>query len=319
MTQNDKKSLKHLAEQFKISTGLDTNKHVALLEKIKEYPTKDAVEILNYFASIETNPDVLHYLVKRITEYKHLSSIDILSDLLILKSGNAKLNNDTDKYIKLRCLIAKSLSSFSDNRAVLPLLYILNSKDENYKLRLCCAEALGQLGNNYAVSPLIDIVSDTTEQSIYLKESATKALGMLGDIRAVKPLVAILESNESFINKFSFLKERILEALMKIGFKDDRTFNAIKSSLLDNSAYVRIEAIEALSQIDDDRVVPLIEGMLNDDDSEVAKNAVVALYNILGKEYLISLQKREDIPVHCIDEAVFILSEYENGEDEQTA
>ena len=95
---------------------------------------------------------------------------------------------------------------------------------------LLATEALGKLGNNYAVSPLIDIVSDKTEQSIYLKESATKALGMIGDMRAVEPLVAILESNESFISKFSFLKERILETLRKIGSKDDRTFKAIKKS-----------------------------------------------------------------------------------------
>lgn len=316
MPQYDKKSLKHLAEQFKISSGLDSAKHIELLEKIKHYSESEAVEIVNYFASLETNQDVLYYLLKRIESYKSPSSIDVLSDLLLSKCGNANESENSSRYIKLRSLAAKVLSSFNDNKAVLPLLYILNSKDEDYKLRLNCAEALGKLGNNYAVSPLIDIVSDKSEQSIYLKESATKALGMIGDMRAVEPLVAILESNESFISKFSFLKERILEALKKIGSKDDRTFKAIKSSLLDNSPFVRIDAIEALSELDDDRVIPLIEDRLYDEDEEVAKSAVVALYNILGKDYLLEMQKREDIPLHCAEEATSIISDYESEDDE---
>ena len=316
MPQYDKKSLKHLADQFKISSGLDSVQHIELLDQIKQYPQHEAVQIINYFASIETNPDILYYLLKRIEAYKDPSSIDVLSDLLLSKSGNAHIVENMSQYVKIRSLAAKVLSSFKDNKAVLPLLYILNSKEEDYKLRLNCAEALGKLGNNYAVSPLIDIVSDKTEQSIYLKESATKALGMIGDMRAVEPLVAILESNESFISKFSFLKERILETLRKIGAKDDRTFKAIKKSLLDNSPFVRIDAIEALSELDDDRVIPLIEDRLFDEDEEVAKSAVVALYNILGEEYLFEMRRRPDIPLCCIEEAEAILDDNEDEYNE---
>ena len=139
---------------------------------------------------------------------------------------------------------------------------------------------------------------------------------MIGHMRAVEPLVAIPESNESFISKFSFLKERILETLRKIGSKDDRTFKAIKKSLLDNSPFVRIDAIEALSELDDDRVIPLIEDRLFDEDEEVAKSAVVALYNILGEEYLFEMRRRPDIPLCCIEEAEAILDDNEDEYNE---
>ena len=49
------------------------------------------------------------------------------------------------------------------------------------------------------------------------------------------------------MDKFSFLKERAIEALNKMGANDsERVYKALKNSLLDESPQVRIEAIEAL-------------------------------------------------------------------------
>jgi hypothetical protein len=53
------------------------------------------------------------------------------------------------------------------------------------------------------------------EKSVYVRESAAAALGMLGDIRAIDPLVSILETKKGFIDKFTFLKEKIIETLSK--------------------------------------------------------------------------------------------------------
>ena len=132
----------------------------------------------------------------------------------------------------------------------------------------------------------MNIVEDESESSVYVKESAVSALGMIGDEKAVDSLVSILESKKGFLDKFTFLKERALEALNKLNFRGDRVFNAIVKSLRDESAQVRINAIEVLMNSDDDRAVDLIKSMLDDPNKEVVQNAVIALYNLLGDEIL---------------------------------
>ena len=77
-----------------------------------------------------------------------------------------------------------------------------------------------------------------------------------------------------------------LSALNKLNFRGDRVFNAIVKSLRDESAQVRINAIEVLMNSDDDRAVDLIKSMLDDPNKEVVQNAVIALYNLLGDEIL---------------------------------
>ena len=88
---------------------------------------------------------------------------------------------------------------------------------------------MGRIGDKYAVKPLIDVVEDEDEKSVYLKESATFALGLLGDTSAIDPLVSILESKQGFIDKFTFLKERIVEALGKLNFHNKKVLKALKS------------------------------------------------------------------------------------------
>ena len=88
------------------------------------------------------------------------------------------------------------------------------------------------------------------------------------------------------MDKFTFLKERALEALNKLNFRGDRVFNAIVKSLRDESPQVRINAIEVLMNSDDDRAIDLIKGMLDDQNKEVVQNAVIALYNLLGDDIL---------------------------------
>ena len=81
----------------------------------------------------------------------------------------------------------------------------------------------------YAVISLIDVVEDEGEKSVYLKETAASALGMLGDMRAIDPLINILESKQGFLDKFSFLKEKIVEALGKLNLDNKKVLKALKN------------------------------------------------------------------------------------------
>lgn len=316
MNEFSNENLARLAKEFKIASGLKTDVHIGLLEKIREYPDVVAVEIYNYFLTQETSPEILLYLVKTIAGYNQESSLDILIELLLWKEKFSASGKNPEDYIELRSYIARVLGHSKSSKVTLPLLYTLNSKVENYKLRLSCADALGQMGNNYAVVSLINVVADNDEKSVYLRESAAKALGKLRDIRAIEPLVSILESKEGFVNKFSFFKERIVEALGNIGTKDGRSLKALRNSLLDESPFVRLSAIEALSKTEDNEVIPIIKECLYDENEEVARSTVIALYNIIGRDALIEILDVENMPVVCKDEARSIWEEYESEDEE---
>lgn len=309
MNKPNEEFLSDIAKQFKIAQNIPTQDHLRILKKLEKINGEKLCLIFNYFLTLETNPEVLIYIVKTLSKIQNNLTVEILSDMLL----SYKTENN-DILSKLKCEIANTLGLSKNSSCVLPLLYVLNNKNENYKLRLACAEALGRIGSSYAVTPLIDVVTDDEEKSLYLKESAAKALGMLGDMRAIEPLANILESKNGLFSRFTFLKERIIETLGRLGqYGDEKSIKALKNALDDESICIRIGAIEALSEIEDDRVIPLIEKMLLDEEEEVARAAVFALYELLGEDYLQKLLTQEDLPKYCIDEINDILDENNIG------
>ena len=308
----DEQVLINLAKQFKIAQDFPAQEKIRLLKKLEKIDSEKLCLILNYFLTLEKDKEVLTYIVKVLAKCQNELTIEILSDTLI-----SSLNDNSDECIKLKCEIANTMGRSKNSDCVMPLLYVMNNKDENYKLRLACADALGRIGSSYAVTPLIDLVKDDDEKSMYLRESAAKALGMLGDMRAVEPLANILESKNGLLDRFTFLKERIVETLGRLGqYGDEKSIHALKHALEDEAACVRIGAIEALSEIDDDRVIPLIEKMLDDEDDEVTKAAVYALYDIFGKEYINHLLSSEHLKECCREEIMELLDEPDEVETE---
>ncbi len=279
-----------------------------------EYPNEYLVLIYNYFFEVSNNYEVLIFLLNKINKFKDKSSIPILIDSLLMKDKFTNRIKDSENITRIRVNITKALANTKDSGAVYPLLYCLNSKEENYKVKLSCAEALGKIGDRYAVLPLMNIVEDESEHSVYVKESAVSALGMIGDEKAIDSLVSILESKKGFLDKFTFLKERALEALNKLNFRGERVFNALVKSLRDESPQVRINAIEVLMNSDDERAVGLIKVMLNDNNKEVVQNAVIALFNLLGDNILTEIINTESYSDNTKTEALKLQDEIKAGE-----
>lgn len=296
-----------LAAECKIMEDIEQDIVVKNIDSLDDrFSEENLVLIYNHFLSSSKNQDTLMYLVKCVDKYRDKSSISAVLDLLLDRS-----NSDN-----LRAMAAKALANFKDTSVVTPLLYCLNNKDENYKVRLACADALGRVGDKYAVAPLIDVVQDEDEKSVYVRESAAVALGMLGDLRAIDPLVAILESKKGFLDKFTFLKERVIEVLGKFNFSSERVFKALAHALTDESACIRINAIEALMDSEDDRAYGLIKEMLEDLDDEVKKNALIALYNMVGRDILDEvLEKDKKYSEFLREEAKSMIEEYEDEDD----
>ena len=278
----------------------------------EEYSKEDLVEIYNYILTVSKNPDILSNVVRFADRFRFKSTLNVLIDLLLAKNETADAVVN-EKFVNLRAMCAKAIANYKDTSAVTPLLYCLNNKDEHYRVRLACADALGKIGDKYAVAPLIDVVKDENEKSVYLRESAASALGLLGDMRAIDPLVSILETKQGLMNKFTFLKERVIEALTKLRLDDnDRVFHALKASLDDESSQVRINAIEALMESSHPKAAEAIRVCLEDKDEEVRKNALIALYNIQGRDILDEVISLPTYVESLKEEAKYMIEEYEN-------
>lgn len=208
----------------------------------------------------------------------------------------------SDESMRLRCAAALALGKLGDNRAIIPMMSILNNREENYRLRLAVAESLGKLGDEFAVSPLIDILADEREKSVYLKESVAKALGMLGDIRAIEPLIDILESKRGIRNKFNFLKEQIIEAIGRIGRPNSKATDSLLIALQDDAPSIRLAAVEALGAVGDEECLEGLKSRVFDENDEVAKAAIYAVYRLGGEDAIHELLTRENLPRFLRDE-----------------
>lgn len=290
-------------------------KNIAKLEEF--YDSSELTCIYNYCLLNISDPELLIQIIKYTDLYRNSSTLAILLELLQNKDNSSDEENN-EGQINVRAMCARAIANYRDTSTVSALLDCLNNKNENYKVRLACADALGRIGDRYAVKPLLDVVEDEDEKSVYLKESATFALGLLGDTSAIDPLVAILESKQGFLDKFSFLKEKIVEALGKLNFNNKKVIKALKSSLMDSSPMVRINAIEAIMNSEDENSVELIKPCLQDEDDEVKKNALIALYNLVGRDILDEVLELPIYSTYLKNEAENLIDEYENGaEDEQ--
>lgn len=294
--------------------GKDTSqaviKKIANLEEF--YSAEELIQIYNYFLVQIKEPEILISIIKMLDAYKNSESLSILLDILLLRNIDF---DDADNLINIRVIAAKAISNYKDTSTVGALLYCLNNKKENYKIRLACADALGRIGDKLAVESLIDVVKDDDEKSIYVKESATFALGLLGDTSAIDPLVSIMEAKQGIWDKFSFLKEKIIEALGKLNINNNKVLRVLKNSLIDSSPMVRINAIEALMNSEYEEAPTLIRTALKDDDTEVQRNALIALYNLEGRDILDEVISLPSYSEFLKNEAQELINEYEESDE----
>lgn len=279
-----------------------------------KYNVYELIQIYNQLLVTVKDPKILMNVITCADKFRDSSTLGPLVDLLLTKN-NIDEHMEIDDLINLRVLCAKAISNHKDTSVVGALLYCLNNKNEHYKVRLACADALGKIGDKYAVAPLIDLVQDEEEKSVYLKESAASALGAIGDMRAIDPLVSILEAKQGFLDKFSFLKERVIEALGKLNLDNGKVLRALKKSLLDSSPMVRINAIEAIMNSDSDEAPELIRSCLKDEDKEVQKNALIAMYNLEGKDIIDEVLLSNEYSDYLKEEAQDLLNEYEADDE----
>ena len=191
------------------------------------------------------------------------------------------LLNDQDEEVRM--FSAVILGEISEPVAVEPLLKALKDPDENVKH--AAAESLGKIKDPQSVGPLIDCLSE----DFWIQYPAIIALGNIGDPGAVEPLLKLLNDE--------MLRQAVIEALGKIG--DLSVVPALADILSQNDPSIRNDTIAALVNIQsrlerhvapDGTCIPSIKETLDnaelidhllyslqDPDTEVKKNAVIAL------------------------------------------
>ena len=299
--------LNQIIERLTAQREKPSSERIKELERLEITASSYISKILLELLKTECDVDVLIYLANTLARIKDDEAVMPMVDIMLgnrdIDGKDDPLTENKQEFLRVRCAVIKALGRLKNEKAVVPLMYILNDKDENYKVRLNVAEALGRIGDTYAVNPLINLVADDREDSVYVRESAAKALGMLGDMRAIKPLVQILESKRGIFNKFTFLKERVIEAIGQIGADPDKdTIRALKESFMDEAPSVRLSAVEAMSAMEDSSLIPTLLPMVYDEEEDVAREAVRGIHGLGGHLELQKLLDDDRLPGWTRDE-----------------
>ena len=249
-----------------------------LFKEIKNrYRQMDVALICNYFLVNCEDISILSNTLKEIKNNKYRQNFEPV--LYFIEN----VTNDD-----LKTLAIKTIAVYKDSKATPILLKCLRDKNSNYRVRFAAADALGKVGGQNAFEALKNVACDEDEKSAYVKESAVVALGNLGDNRAIDVFSSILSSKQILLEKFSYLKERIVESISKLDTsKNSQVLDILKKSISDTSIQVRINSIEALMNLEHKESYALIyERLKYDDVFEVKKNALIALYNISDRKIL---------------------------------
>ena len=174
---------------------------------------------------------------------------------------------------------ADALSELADERAILPLIRLLD--DPSAYVRRAAADALGKSHSQKAVQPLIRALTDDDR---YVRETASESLGHLGD-PAIPALLKSLEDKDWRVRVGSIVAIRIMSVSLP-------SLDPVLKSLHDESPYVRREAVKTIGRIGDNSIVSYLIQATNDKDPGVRLRAVRAVVKLGKRAEVIQVLKR---------------------------
>jgi HEAT repeat protein len=173
-----------------------------------------------------------------------LISSDEAIEILIQKLKSEHLSYILESYIL-------ALGEIRNEKAIDPLLQVLNDKKQLSEVRAKAAGALGNIGKDTAVESLIKALED---QDPEVRAKAAEALGNTGKGTVVKPLIKALNDQDSTV---------IGNAVTALGVMDNiATITPLIEVLKKGDIDVRLRTIRSLGVIGGDRVIqPLIQSL----------------------------------------------------------
>lgn len=142
-------------------------------------------------------------------------------------------------------------------------------KDPNPVIRSNAALALGKIKDKKVVSALIDTAKQ--DENKYVRAAAVQSLGEIGDVSTLEPLVAMLKREYS---------ERVRATIISVlkDYHEEKLINILVGFLNDEDSRVRANTTEVLGELGDEKLKQKIFPLLNDPNNRVVANAVVTLY-----------------------------------------
>lgn len=242
----------------------------ALLEALQgEYFTvrSRAVLALGSIGDPKAIPALLPALKDRETEvriaaclalgnFKEPSTFDDITNVLL-----------DDPIIEVRQAAARALGNTGHPKAIPFLMEALRDSYWWYERESAAGDllqAIEKMGAE-AVDPLIDAL---TNKEGTVRKFAANLLGKISDPRAIEPLgMAQYDMHHDVGNASA-------EALARFGAP---AVGVLSEALSHPEMWIRVHAVRALGQINDNQVTPLLLHMLDDPEREVKKGAIEAL------------------------------------------
>ena len=159
--------------------------------------------------------------------------------------------------------VAKLIPKLGD-RAIAPLIEILQDEEADLELRWFVIRILGGFQDVIVITTLLDFLKTADDQELAAMAAAT--LSSLGD-RAIEALSSLLSVPES----------RLLATKALAQIRRPQTIVPLLSMVGNPDAAVRATAIEALSSFNDARIYSILIEALSDFAAPVRKEAVIGL------------------------------------------
>jgi len=193
------------------------------------------------------NPDTVRHLVPVLqdeSEYARRAAVEVLNEVGDASSVKFLLDRIKDSDWWVRSRAADALGRIGGPRVVDAVLQLVRDKDDD--IRRTAIEILNLTKDERAVDYLLQATSDT---DWWVVERAVDALGEIGSHRAVPRLLQMLNGQPQCV-------PAAIRALTKLG--DASVVNALITQLARPEKEIRIEAIQALAKLSDDRTAETV-------------------------------------------------------------
>lgn len=199
---------------------------------------------------------------------------------------------------------AIALSKFKGEKATDFLLETYESDN----IQDFMALALGNIDNHKAINLLIQALNDSQQE---VRFHAAQALGMLENPEALDILMDALqvyadasvgaspdEQLEEPASQIFFEEDAIISAILAVGkIKNWRAISLLKKLLAqEKSPRIRASIIMALGHMSSDKLMPVFQSALRDEDSRVRANAIEAIESIKSGSIVGIIQPYLDDP-----------------------
>lgn len=229
-----------------------------------------AAEAVARIGDSDLVPDVIDLIQDSDVNVRR-AAVDILNEMKDPRTASALVRALKDGDWWVRESATEALSELGGSKISKMIMELLNDSDEY--VRRAAVEFYCRVKDEAAFEDLVGLLDD---EDWWVREKAITALGLIGDPRAVGKIARLAGDNE--------VKWAIPKALGRIGAPE--AVEALSRLLKDSQRQIRLEALEALAKIDDERVVDLLKDAALGDDPETQSLALQLLKEKTGRIWL---------------------------------